>query len=172
MSGTNLEELPDPFERSVERTEVVDFALGVMTPSMGGPGDSTLPECVDGAEAARLIARRYDMSERQAQRYVARARELIAARFQADLPTRANLLSSVSLAVVREAYKDREWSAVNGAVKNLCAIYGIDAKIVVKGDGMNALLDAVKATPGERDSEIARLEAKEREDAAGGADPR
>ena len=48
---------------------------------------------------------------------------------------------------------------------------GIEAKVAVKGDGMSALLDALKVTPGERDAEIAALEAKEREGAADGADP-
>lgn len=167
MSGTRLEEAPQP-----ERPEVVDFAIAVMTAGLGEPTSTALPECVDGAQAARLVAQRFGVSERQAQRYVAQARDLIAAEFHADLPARARLLSSVSLAVVREAYRDRHWTGVNGAVKNLCTIYGIDAKVVVKGgDGMDALFAALKATPGERDAEIARLEAKEREDAAGGPDP-
>jgi len=168
MSGTNLEELAGP---ATERVEVLDYAISVMTPFLDRDRDpSEPPEIVDGAEAARMVAKQFGMSPRQAQRYVAQARTLIASQFTADLPARAALLSSLSLAVVREAYKDREWPAVNGAIKNLCAIYGIDSKIIVKGDGMSALLDAVRATPGERDAEIARLEAKAREDAAGGAD--
>lgn len=168
MSGTHLEATPPQ-----ERPEIVDFAISLMTAGLGDPLSTALPECVDGAEAARLVSRRFGLSERQAQRYVALARDLIAAEFQADLPARARLLSSVSLAVVREAYRDRHWNGVNGAVKNLCAIYGIDAKVTIKngGSGVDALLEAIKTSPSQRDAEIAALEAKEREDSSGGAEP-
>lgn len=167
MSGTRLEDVTPP----QERPEIVDFAISVMTTGLGEPSSTALPECVDGAEAARLAARRFGISERQAQRYVAQARDLIAAEFQSELPVRAKLLSAVSLAVVREAYKDRHWTGVNGAVKNLCLIYGIDQKVTLKGaGGVDALLEAIKTSPGQRDAEIAALEAKEREDGSGGAD--
>ena len=166
MSGTGLTEAP-----LVERPEIVEYALQLMTPALGEPSSTVLPECVEGPEAARLVARRYGLSERHARRYVAQARDLIAAHFAEELPARADLLAKISLAVVREAYRDRQWTPVNGAIKNLCLIYGIEAKVAVKGDGMSALLDALKVTPGERDAEIAALEAKEREGAADGADP-
>jgi len=76
------------------------------------------------------------------------------------------------MSVVLEARKDRVHAAVNGAVRNLCTIYGIDAKVTVKGDGLSALVEAIKTSPAARDDEIAALEAKDREGAADGAEPR
>ena len=51
-------------------------------------------------------------------------------------------------------------------------IYGIDAKVTVKGDGLSALVEAIKTSPAARDDEIAALKAKDREGAADGAEPR
>lgn len=166
MTG-GLEELPPkPLE---ERPEIVDAAMRLLTGDASGD-EYVLP--LDGPEAAREIAKRYGMSERHAKRYVAQARDAIAHEFEADRPHRARALSLISLAVVREAHKDRNWPGVNGAVRNLCTIYGIDAKVTVKGDGLSALVEAIKTSPAARDDEIAALEAKDREGAADGAEPR
>lgn len=167
MSGTDLHELERP--PPTERPEVIEYALTILTVPVGEP--AILPKHTEGAAAARDIAERFSLGRSQAYEYVRRARQLIAEEFTAELPGRARLLSSLSLAVAREAFTDRDWPGVNGAVRNLCTIYGIDSKTVtVKGGGVDALLEAIKTAPGARDAEIEALEAKEREDAADGTD--
>lgn len=142
--------------------------MRLLTGDMSVPDDPVMP--LDGPDCAGEIAKRYDMTPRNAWRYVRRAREMIAAEFEADRPHRARSLAGISLAVVREASRDRNWPGVNGAVRNLCTIYGIDAKVTVKGDGLSALVEAIKTAPGARDAEIAALEAKDREGANDGTD--
>lgn len=152
-----------------ERVEVLDLAMRLLTGDMSNPTEPVMP--MDGPECAAEIARRHDMTTRNAWRYVRRARELIASEFEADRPHRARGLALISLSVVREASRDRNWTGVNGAVKNLCTIYGIDAKVTIKGDGLSALVDAIKTSPAARDDEIAALEAKEREGIDDGSEP-
>ena len=153
-----------------ERVEVLDLATRLLTGDMSDLDDPVMP--LDGPDCAAEIARRHDMTTRNAWRYVRRARELIAAEFEADRPHRARALSLISLSVVREASRDRNWPGVNGAVRNLCTIYGIDVKVAVKGDGLSALVEAIKTSPAARDDEIAALEAKDREGANDGPEPR
>lgn len=155
-----------------ERPELVALAVDLMAGGPTGYDDDGQPRYLSGADAAREIARRDEISERQAHRYVAAARSQIAEQFAADLPARAAQLAAISMAVVLEARKDRVHAAVNGAVKNLCTIYGIDSKVVIKGDGLSALVEAIKTAPGERDAEIASLEARDREAASDGTEPR
>lgn len=167
MTSNNLHELESvggsTFE---ERPEIVDLAIKLLVGDQSGEGDAfVLP--MDGPEAEREIAKRYDMTTRNARRYVGKARELIAAEFSADLPHRARALSGISLAVVREAYKDRNWPGVNGAVRNLCTIYGIDKATLTGDAGLSALMTAAKGDPGNRDDEIARLEAADNAKADG-----
>jgi hypothetical protein len=153
-----------------ERPELIDHAIRLMTPDMS-EGHGSKPQAMTGADAAREIARVHGISDRQARTYVGRARDLIAAEFAADLPTRAANLATMQASVFWDAREDRDWSGCNGAVRNLCTIYGIDSKTVtVKGGGVDALLEAIKTSPGARDAEIAALEAKEREDADRGSD--
>lgn len=163
MTSNNLRELESvggsTFE---ERPEIVDLAITLLVGDPSGERGDGLILPMDGPEAEREIAKRYEMTTRNARRYVGRARELIAAEFTADLPHRARALSGISLAVVREAYKDRNWPGVNGAVRNLCTIYGID-KVTLGGDnGLSALMSAAKVDPGARDDEIAKLEAADK----------
>lgn len=155
----------------VERPELIARAIELMT---GGAAshDENGPRYLSGSEAARELAAHASISERQAFHYIAAARRSIADQFAADLPARAAQLAAISMGVVLEARKDRVHAAVNGAVKNLCTIYGIDAKVTVKGDGLSALVEAIKTSPAARDDEIAALEAKDREGAADGAEPR
>lgn len=156
----------------VERPELIARAVDLMT---GGPASCDAnghPRYLSGAEAGRELAKQESISERHAMRYIAAARSEIADQFAADLPARAAQLAAISMNVVLEARKDRVHAAVNGAVRNLCTIYGIDAKVTVKGDGLSALVEAIKTSPAARDDEIAALEAKDREGAADGAEPR
>lgn len=148
----------------VERPELIDHAIRMLT---GGEHDADgVPRFLTGADAAREIAKLHGMSERNARRVVARARELIAKEFAADLPSRSTALVAMQLGVLSEARRDRDWPSCNGAIRNLCTIYGVGGKVQIQpGGGLGALIDAIRATPGERDAEIARLEAKEREGA-------
>ena len=152
-----------------DRPEMVDHAIRLLT---GGECDENgTPRYLTGGDAMRELAKRHGMSERNARRFVDRARGLIAEEFAADLPSRASVLATYSLDVLRGAKEDHDWSGCNGAIRNLLTIYGIDAKTInVKGGGVDALLEAIKTPPGARDAEIAALEAKEREGANNGPD--
>jgi hypothetical protein len=154
----------------VERPELIARAIELMTGGPASCGVDGQPRYLSGSEAARELAAHASISERQAFHYIASARRSIAEQFAADLPARAAQLAAISMGVVLEARKDRVHAAVNGAVKNLCTIYGIDAKVTVKGDGLSALVEAIRTSPAARDDEIAALEAKDREAATDGAD--
>jgi hypothetical protein len=156
----------------IERPELIARAVDLMTGGPTGYDDDGQPRYLSGAEAAREMARRDGISERHAVRYVSAARAQIAEQFAADLPARAAQLAAISMGVVLEARKDRVHAAVNGAVKNLCTIYGIDVKVAVKGDGLSALVEAIKTSPAARDDEIAALEAKDREGTHDGPESR
>ena len=148
-----------------ERPEIVAYAVRALTGDASG-ADFVLP--LSGPEVAQEIAKRWGMTPRMARHYLRAARTEIAEEFAADLPTRAHALAAYSLAVIRDARHDRDWSGVNGAVRNLCVIYGIKEKVTVTGDALSALLEAARADPAARDAEIADLERKAAEGASGG----
>lgn len=165
--GSRMPQGPDG---PIERPELITAAVDLMTGGPLGCSDDGLPRYMSGADAARELADRNGITKRQADRYVAEARRRIADQFAEDLPTRAAALAAISMGVVVEGNRDRQWTAVNGAVRNLCTIYGIESKVAVKGGGLDALVEAIKANPGARDAEIEALEAKEREGASDGPD--
>lgn len=101
---------------AVERPELIDYAIRLLT---GAEHDADgVPRFLTGADAAREIAKRHAMSERNARRVVARARQLIANEFAADLPSRSSALVALQLGVLREAHHDRDWASCNGAIRN------------------------------------------------------
>ena len=162
--------MPQGPDGPIERPELIAAAVDLMTGGPLGCADDGSPRYLSGADAARELADRNGITKRQADRYVAEARRRIADQFSDDLPTRAATLAAISMDVVVEARRDRQWAGVNGAVKNLCTLYGIESKVAVKGGGLDALVEAIKTSPGARDSEIEALEAKEREGASDGPD--
>lgn len=147
-----------------ERPEVLARAVDLLT-----------VEAFAGQRAARKLAEEYQLGERQAHRYVARAREVVSATFSDELPGKAAALEEMALETYRDArnWRDPEsgrpdTAGRNGAIKNLALIYGIGPRVNITGpDGLAALLEAAKADPGARDAELAELEAKA---AADGAD--
>lgn len=162
--------MPQGPDGPIERPELIAEAVDLMTGGPRGKDTEGNPRYLSGADAAQAIADGHGMTTRQAKRYVAEARRRIADQFAEDLPTRAAALAAVSLDVVVEARRDRQWAGVNGAVKNLCSIYGIESRVSVRGAGLDALVEAIKTSPGARDAEIAELEAKEREGGDDGSD--
>lgn len=155
-----------------ERVELVDYAIRLLTG--GGCDERAAPRFLTGADAARAIAARCAMSERNARRVVARARELISAELAADLPSRAATLASLQLDVLREARRDRDWPSCNGAIRNLITIYGLGGPVRLQrstSEASEALVAAIRMTPGERDAEIRRLEACDHERARGSFRP-
>lgn len=152
----------------IERPELIARAVDLMTGGPLGYDESGEPRYLSGTEATRFIAEEEGMSTRHALRYVTEARNRIASAFAEDLPSRAATLASISMDTIKRARSDRNHAAVNGAVNNLCKIYGLDSKVTIRGGGLDALVEAIKTSPAARDAEIAALEAEEREGAGDG----
>lgn len=160
-----MDRIADPREDlSIERPEVLARAAELLT-----------TEAKSSAMAARVLCEEFGMGTRQAHRYIAHARDEIANAFRDELPSRAAALAEMALETYRDAraWRDPETGKPdsqgrNGAIKNLATIYGIGPKLTpAAADALAALLDAARGDPGNRDDEIARLEAADKAKADG-----
>lgn len=134
-------------------------------------------------EAARLMAiegktpalavpelcETFKIEERQAFRYCAFVRKAWADLEIDERPSQRAWLLQVQAGVLADARKEKDHKAANGAIRNLIDLLGLKvSKVELQEGGLDALVAALKATPAQREDEIAKLEAEAR---AAGIDP-
>lgn len=106
----------------------------------------------------------FGVSRATANRYVRHVRERWAELEAEDRPYQRARLIRIQEGILRDTRQDRDWKGANGAVRNLIDLFGLKlTKVEVANGGLDALIDALRATPAQREDEIARLEAKARE---------
>lgn len=111
--------------------------------------------------AVEEVCELFGIDERQGWRYVKAVREAWAKVEIEERPSHRAWLMLVQTDVLKDARKDGDHKAANGAIRNLIDLLGLKvSKVELQEGGLDALVAALKATPAQRDDRLAELEAK------------
>jgi hypothetical protein len=119
-------------------------------------------------EASVALLGGFGVSRATGWRYVKHVRAKLAELETGERPQIRAELAHMQRFGIREAARDREWTAFNGGIRNLADLYGLRVqKVEMQGGGIDALVEALTKTPVQRDADLEELERLAR----GGAGP-